>query len=209
MIFLIIIIFLLTLECCISGVKGVLIIEDDFLFFLDQNCITDWSNNLPVAVIHRLSACQYSLCIHIWFCIWHIRDCSSHLAPILVWVSCQNFFNTWREKISQIRNEIETDIEAVFLFTQGQFGLCVLSLPPSVCLSIFPCVDPERHILPSLKAIYFYIFRGSLNLKFNFKVKIYPILCLSPPNSHKRCKTPWLRSLLFWGLFDIDLQGKL
>ena len=47
------------------------------------------------------------------------------------------------------------------------------------------------------------------------KVKFYPILCLStwlklePPNSHKICRTPCLRSLLFWGLIDIDLQCQI
>ena len=30
-----------------------------------------------------------------------------------------------------------------------------------------------------------------------------------PPNSDRRCKTPWLRSLLLWGLIDLDVQGQI
>ena len=29
------------------------------------------------------------------------------------------------------------------------------------------------------------------------------------PNLDQRCKRPWLRSLLFWGTIDLDLQGQI
>ena len=32
------------------------------------------------------------------------------------------------------------------------------------------------------------------------------LLKLESPNLHQRCKTVWLRSLLFWGLIDVDLH---
>ena len=32
---------------------------------------------------------------------------------------------------------------------------------------------------------------------------------LGSPNLHHRCKRPWLRSLLFWGVIDLDLQGQI
>ena len=32
---------------------------------------------------------------------------------------------------------------------------------------------------------------------------------LGSPNLDQRCKRPWLRSLLFWGAIDIDLQGQI
>ena len=32
---------------------------------------------------------------------------------------------------------------------------------------------------------------------------------LEPLNLDKRCKTTWLRSLLFWGAIDLDLQGQI
>ena len=32
---------------------------------------------------------------------------------------------------------------------------------------------------------------------------------LEPTNSDKRSKTPWLRSLLFWVLLDLDFQGEI
>ena len=31
---------------------------------------------------------------------------------------------------------------------------------------------------------------------------------LGSPNLDQRCKRPWLRSLLFWGAIDLDLQGQ-
>ena len=34
-------------------------------------------------------------------------------------------------------------------------------------------------------------------------------LKLEPPNSDKRCKTPWLSSLLFWRSIDHDLQVQI
>ena len=32
---------------------------------------------------------------------------------------------------------------------------------------------------------------------------------LESPNLKHRCKTPWLRSLLFWGVIDLELQGQI
>ena len=32
---------------------------------------------------------------------------------------------------------------------------------------------------------------------------------LEPPNLDHRCKTPWLRSLLFWGVIDLGLEGQI
>ena len=32
---------------------------------------------------------------------------------------------------------------------------------------------------------------------------------LEPPNLDKRCKKTWLRSLLFWGVIALDVQGKI
>ena len=32
---------------------------------------------------------------------------------------------------------------------------------------------------------------------------------LESPNLKHRCKTPWLRCLLFWGVIDLELQGQI
>ena len=32
---------------------------------------------------------------------------------------------------------------------------------------------------------------------------------LGSPNLYQRCKTPWMRSLVFWGAIDLDLQGQI
>ena len=73
------------------------------------------------------------------------------------------------------------------IFTRGQFwpsGIVVAC----VCLCVCPCafVNPQL-----VRAITHHPFkRGS-------------------PNLDHRCKRPWLRSLLFWGVIDLDLQGQI
>ena len=59
--------------------------------------------------------------------------------------------------------------------------LC-LSICLSVCLSISLCVNPTKTCDPFMP--------GSLNLD-------------------QRCKTPWLRSLLFLEMIDLDLKGQI
>ena len=73
------------------------------------------------------------------------------------------------------------------VFTRGQFwpsGIVVAC----VCLCVCPCacVNPQL-----VRAITHHPFkRGS-------------------PNLDHMCKRPWLRSLLFWGVIDLDLQGQI
>ena len=73
---------------------------------------------------------------------------------------------------------------------EASFGLRVLSLPASaclcVCLSVCVSVNPEL-----VRAINHHTFK------------------LEPPKLDKRCKTTWLRSLLFCGAIDLDLQGQI
>ena len=73
---------------------------------------------------------------------------------------------------------------------EASFGLRVLSLLASVCvcvcLSVCLCVN---HLL--VRAIT----RDPLKLGL--------------PNFDQRCKRPWLRSLLFCGAIDLDLQGQI
>ena len=69
---------------------------------------------------------------------------------------------------------------------EASFGLQVLSLPASVCVSIRPSVR---------------VCGTHLITRHPFK--------LGSPNLDHRCKRPWLRSLLFWGLIDLDLQGQI
>ena len=54
-----------------------------------------------------------------------------------------------------------------------------------VCLSLCMCVNPKL-----------------VHTKTDHQYKLEPL------NLVKRCKTPWLRSLLFWGAIDLDLQGE-
>ena len=73
---------------------------------------------------------------------------------------------------------------------EASFGLRVLSLPASVCVcvcvSVCMCVNHEF-----VRAITHHLFK------------------LGSPNLDQRCKRPWLRSLLFLGVIDLDLQGQI
>ena len=76
-------------------------------------------------------------------------------------------------------------------FTRGQFwpsGIVVacVCVCLSVCLSVCLCVN---HLL--VRAITRDLFK------------------LGSPNLDQRCKRPWLRSLLFSGPIDLDLQGQI
>ena len=71
---------------------------------------------------------------------------------------------------------------------EDSFGHRVLSLPASVCVCLFVCLC-VNHLL--VRAI----------TRDPFK--------LGSPNLVQRCKRPWLRSLLFCGLIDPDLQGQI
>ena len=62
----------------------------------------------------------------------------------------------------------------VAFLPEASFGLRVLSLPASVCVSV----------------------RNSTHVQARI-TKFAP------------CKRPWLRSLLFWGVIDLDLQGQI
>ena len=79
------------------------------------------------------------------------------------------------------------------VFTRGQFwpsGIVVacvcVCVCVCVCLSVCLCVN---HLL--VRAI----------TRDPFK--------LGSPNLDRRCKRPWLRSLLFLGAIDLDLQGQI
>ena len=81
------------------------------------------------------------------------------------------------------------DFVIMFSFLpEASFGLRVLSLPASVCLCVCvrPCVNHEL-----VRAITHHPFQ------------------LGSPNLDQRCKRPWLRSLLFCGMIDRDLQGQI
>ena len=69
---------------------------------------------------------------------------------------------------------------------EASFGLRVLSLPASVCVCVCVCGNHEIVCV----------------------ITHHPFK-LGSPNLDQRCKTTWLRSLLFYGTFDLDLQGQI
>ena len=72
------------------------------------------------------------------------------------------------------------------LFTRGQFwpsGNVIACVCLSMCPCVRPCVNPEL-----FHAITCHTFK------------------LESPNLHQKCKTPWLRSLSFWGFIDLEYQ---
>ena len=74
-----------------------------------------------------------------------------------------------------------------FIFLpEASFGLRVSSLPTSVC--VYVCLSVNHLLVRTIT-------------QDPFK--------LGSPNLDQRCKGPWLRSLLFCGLIDLDLQGQI
>ena len=69
---------------------------------------------------------------------------------------------------------------------EASFGLRVLSLSASVCVCVRPCVNHEL-----------------------VRVITHHPFLLGSPNLDQRCKRPWLRSLLFCGAIDRELQGQI
>ena len=104
-------------------------------------------------------------------------------SPILTQIG--RFWTTGRSQLSN-----PSDLPCYYLlsfFTRGQFwpsGIVVAC----VCLCVCPyvCVNPLL-----VRAITHHPFK------------------LGSPNLDHRCKRPWLRSLLFWGVIDLDLQGQI
>ena len=74
------------------------------------------------------------------------------------------------------------------ILPEANFGLRVLSSPVSMYLSVCLCVC-INHLLVR-------------------KITHQPFK-LESANFEQRCKTPWYRSLLFWGMIDFDLQGQI
>ena len=92
--------------------------------------------------------------------------------------------NVANNKSNHFLNEWKWENWTEFL-PEASFGLRVLSLPASVRPSVSPSVT-----------------------KFVRAITHYPFKQGSP-NWDQRCKRPWLRSLLFCGTIDCDLQGQI
>ena len=79
------------------------------------------------------------------------------------------------------------------IFTRGQFwpsGIVVAC----VCVSVCPCVRVSVCVCVN---------HGLVRALTHHSFK------LESPNLEQRCKRPWLSSLLFWGMIDLDLQGQI
>ena len=84
-------------------------------------------------------------------------------------------------------------LQTQFFLPEASYGIQVLLLPASVCVSVRPSVCP------------------SIN-KFVCTITRH-LFKLRSPNLDQRCKTTWLRSLVFWGFFwgviDLDFQAQI
>ena len=83
-------------------------------------------------------------------------------------------------------------IQAKIVFLpEASFGLRVLSLPASVCVPL--CVS---------------VFSLCVNQLLLSAITREPFK-LGSPNLKHMCKRPWLRSLLFWWVIDLYIQGQI
>ena len=84
------------------------------------------------------------------------------------------------------RSNLEMSFRGVSFLPEASFGLRAVSSPASVCLCVRVCINHLR-----------------VRTRTHHPVK------LESPNLAYRCKRPWLRYLLFWGVIDLDLQGQI
>ena len=130
----------------------------------------------------------------------------------------------------------------IFFLPKASFGLRVLSLPASVCLCVHPSVcmcgkqllvraithhpfkveSPNldyRYKRPLLRSLLFW---GLIDLDLQGQIQLqsqnlphFELVCaithhpfkLGPPNLDQMCKILWLRSILFWGLIELDMSN--
>ena len=112
---------------------------------------------------------------------------------------------------------------------EASFGLQVLWLPASVCVSVCVCQSfacprdnsglvqaritkfgPQmQKTLVKFSIVLWTDRRWPSRSNLIWKSKFTPFWACphhnSPPNLDQRCKIPWLRSLLFWEAIDLDL----
>ena len=88
----------------------------------------------------------------------------------------------WAQLVNDVNNS-----PAVYIFIRGQFwpsGIVVAC----VCLCVCPCVCVNPQLV---------------------RVITHHPFKLGSPNLDHRCKRPWLRSLSFWDVIGLDLQGQI
>ena len=90
-------------------------------------------------------------------------------------------------KCSLVVSRTSLGITWIMFLPEASFGLQVLSLPASVCVCLSVCVAVNPELV---RAINHHAFKRE------------------PPNLDKRCKTTWLRPLLFWGAVTLTFMVK-
>ena len=110
---------------------------------------------------------------------------SREMAPVpmkwswMIWVISTD---VKRNKTQQLTSCVHT----VGFLPEASFGLRVLSLPACVCVCV--CLSVNHQLV-----------RAITHQPFK----------LESPNLDQRWKRPWLRSLLFCGTIDLELQGQI
>ena len=150
------------------------------------------------------------------------------------WPLFSDGFKEFEELIKEADDKITTKkTKHKTFFTWGQFwppGIVVACVRPSVCCQVCPRDNSTpvqarltkfgqkmQNTLAMVPIVFWGQSSLTLKVKFNLKVKIYPILSLSTqlthhpfklgsPNLEQRCKIHWLRSLLFWDAIDLQDQ---
>ena len=151
-------------------------------------------------MLHPIVSVSFHIVTENYHQLWVLSSMTTRVLPLpavltSTWdIPARPRVDTWQlTGQNVITNENHSEINLVIIFTRGQFwpsGIVVacvcVCVCVCVCLSVCLCVN---HLL--VRTITRDLFK------------------LGSPNLDQRCKRPWLRSLLFWGAIDLDLQGQI
>ena len=145
--------------------------------------IAEELERMNIETEHEKAEIQVSLLWGIfWFIMSVVEHCICYCLCFSIGLNSGFCIEKFRHKFSL---EMYDTMGMWSLFTQGQFWPSCIVVT-CVCVSVCLCVN---HLL--VRAITWDPFK------------------LGSPNLDQRCKRPWLKSLLFCGLIDLDLQGQI
>ena len=165
--------------CCIRSVLDILNKESISWEKCWVTFLWHWPKIMAVALVNK----EILICMIKW------EPLIKSLQSLIYTLGHVNHLNEcWRNSLAKIFEAFKKNSDVVFYPRPVlAFGYC-LCLRLCVCLSVCLCVCVNHLLVRTIT-------------RDPFK--------LGSPNLDQRCKRPWLRSLLFCGLINLDLQGQI